>query len=151
MSRLYSRKKGKAGRTRPPKADVPSWLTVKPKEVELLVLKNAKAGLSASQIGILLRDSYGVPEVRNVTGKKITQILVEKEVAPPLPEDLFSLIKKAVQSRKHLESNHKDMTAKRGLQLTESKIRRLAKYYKRTEKLASDWKYDPEKVKLLVS
>ena len=42
------------------------------------------------------------------------------------------------------------MPAKRGLELTESKIRKLVKYYKKTKKLESDWKYDPDKIRLLI-
>ena len=49
-----------------------------------------------------------------------------------------------------MEKNKKDYVAKRGLQLTESKIKRLTKYYKRVGKLPENWKYDREKVKLLV-
>ena len=60
------------------------------------------------------------------------------------------LIRRAVMVRKHLEENRKDMTAKRGLQLTESKIKRLIKYYKKNGKLASEWKYDPERAGLFI-
>ena len=42
------------------------------------------------------------------------------------------------------------MTAKRGFQLTESKINRLVKYYKKTNKMPKDWKFDRAKAKLLV-
>jgi len=47
-----------------------------------------------------------------------------------------------------MEANKQDMTAKKGLQFTESKIRRLGKYYKNNKKLAPDWKYDFEAVKI---
>jgi small subunit ribosomal protein S15 len=59
-------------------------------------------------------------------------------------------MRKAVLIRKHLEENKQDMPGKRGLQLTESKINRLAKYYKETGKLDTAWKYDPERIKLQV-
>ena len=52
--------------------------------------------------------------------------------------------------KKHLEENKHDMPAKRGLQLTESKIRRLIKYYKKIKKLPIDWKYDENSIKLFV-
>ena len=55
----------------------------------------------------MLRDSYGVAQVRFVTGNKILRILKAKALAPSLPEDLYSLIKKAVAVRKHLERNRK--------------------------------------------
>ena len=62
----------------------------------------------------------------------------------------MSLIIRNITIRDHFEQNKKDMTAKRGLQLTDSKIRRLVKYYKKNKKLAADWKYDPKRLKLLL-
>jgi small subunit ribosomal protein S15 len=34
--------------------------------------------------------------------------------------------------------------------LTESKIKRLVKYYRRTKKLPKDWRYDPEQAVLII-
>ena len=150
MARMYSRKKGKAGPTRPLRKKLPTWLRYKPKELELLIVKLAKEGKTPSEIGIILRDSYGIPLTYKITGKKITKILEEKKLIGKLPEDLMALIKKSIAVRKHLEINHKDETAKRGLGLTESKIKRLVKYYKRTGKLAEDWKYQPERIRLYI-
>ncbi len=123
-------------------------MTHKAKEVEMLVLKVAKEGKPASMIGLVLRDSYGIPDVKAVSGKSITKILEEKKLAPKIPEDLMSLIKRAIAIRKHIEENKQDMTALRGLQLTESKVKRLVKYYKRIKKIPVDWKYDVKSVKL---
>lgn len=148
MARMHSGKKGKSGSTKPSKKEKPSWLNYKPKEVEMLVVKYAKEGMSPSQIGIQLRDQYGIPDVKTVTGSKITEILEEKELLNDIPEDLLALIKKRVRITNHLEENGKDMTAKRGLELTESKIRRLTKYYKKTGRLPKDWSYDPQKIQL---
>lgn len=58
-------------------------------------------------LGVILRDSHGVAQVRFVTGNKILRILKSKGLAPDLPEDLYHLIKKAVAVRKHLERNRK--------------------------------------------
>jgi len=69
---------------------------------------------------------------------------------PKMPEDFFNLIKKAVDLRAHMSKNKKDYTSKRGLELTESKIRRLAKFYKNKGEIDRAWKYDPEKARLLV-
>ncbi len=71
------------------------------------IFKLAKKGLTPSQIGVILRDSHGVAQVRFVTGNKILRILKAKGLAPDLPEDLYHLIKKAVSIRKHLERNRK--------------------------------------------
>merc|ERR1711982_104982 len=65
-------------------------------------------------IGVILRDSHGVAQVRFVTGNKILRILKRKGLAPDLPEDIYFLIKKAVSIRKHLERNRKARTPSSG-------------------------------------
>ena len=79
-----------------------------------------------------------------VSRKKITEILKEKGIAREIPEDLQNLMRKALKIRKHLEANKKDNHTKRALQLTESKIRRLVKYYRREKVLPEEWRYKPE-------
>ena len=64
-----------------------------------------------------------------------------KKMAPEIPEDLYFLIKKAINIRKHLERNKKDKDSKFRLILIESKIHRLSRYYKKTNKLPVAWKY----------
>ena len=150
MARMHSRRKGISGSKKPAVPKLPAWFQYKPKEVEMLIQKLAKEGKSASEIGLFLRDSYGVPDVKLVMGKTVTAILQEKGVVREIPEDLFNLIKKAVAVRKHMGNNNQDMTALRGLQLTESKIKRLVKYYKRAEALPKNWKYDAESLRLYV-
>ena len=151
MARLHSRKKGKSGATRPPRLEKPVWIERSAEEVENLVVKLARKGSSKSMIGIILRDSYGVPLVKIVTGKKISQILEENEIAATLPEDFRNLAIKALNIRKHLEANRKDLQGLKGLQRTESKIYRLLKYYKKTKVLPLDFKYDPENIRTLVA
>lgn len=150
MARMHSRKKGKSGSTKPSKKKKPTWIRYSAKEIESLIVKLAKAGHTTSEIGLMLRDSYGVPDVKVLTKKKITKILEDNKLKPKLPEDLVALIKKDIEIMKHLETNKKDMTAKRGQLLTESKINRLVKYYKKTSKLDRSWKYDRRKAKLIV-
>lgn len=148
MARMHSRAKGKSGSTKPVKKTQPSWLRYKAREVEMLIAKLGKEGKTASQIGLILRDTYGVPDVKTVTKKSVTGILIDKKLTHEIPEDLRALIRKAVFIRKHLEENHKDEPAKRGLRLTESKIGRLVKYYKESGKLQMTWKYDPKKASM---
>ena len=147
MARMYSRKKGKA-KSRKPRGAAPSWVSYKPEEVEKLVLKYKKSGMSQSEIGIILRDQFGVGDVKAVTGKRIGKILNENELVGEIPEDLLNLIRRMVALRSHLDKNKKDMTAKRGLLLTDSKIRRLTKYYKSTKKLPSSWKLNKDRLKM---
>jgi len=150
MARMHSRKKGKSGSTRPARREKPVWVELSSEEVENEVVKLARKGFSQSLIGVVLRDSYGIPLVKVVTGKSVNQILKEHDIEAPLPEDLTNLVKKALILRKHLESNHKDLESKKGLQRTESKIYRLIKYYKGKKLLASDFKYDPDKIRTIV-
>ena len=151
MARLHSRKKGKSGSTRPPRLEKPVWVERSAEEVENLVVKLARKGFSKSMIGIILRDSYGIPLVKVVSGKKISEILEAKEIESVLPEDLLNLVKKALNIRTHMETNHKDLQGKKGLQRTESKIFRLIKYYKKKSVLPIDFKYKPEQIRTLVA
>lgn len=147
---MHSRRKGISGSKKPIVKKQPEWVRYGAKEVEMLVQKLAKDGKSSSEIGIFLRDSYGIPSVQIITKKSIVGIMKEKGLAKELPEDLFNMVRKSVAIRKHLEENVQDQTAKRGLMLTESKIRRLVKYYKRSHVLPQDWKYDAKSLRLYV-
>lgn len=148
MARMHSGKKGKSGSSRPEEKSKPTWIRYSEKEIEMLIVKLANEGLLGSQIGAYLRDSYGIPDVKSITGKSISTILKEKNLQGKVPEDLRNLLEKIVALQKHLEINKQDLTAKRGLQLTESKVRRLMKYYKKNKVLPADWKYDPAKIRL---
>jgi len=150
MARMHSRKKGKSGSTRPARREKPVWVELSSEEVENEVVKLARKGFSQSLIGVMLRDSYGIPLVKVVTGKSINQILQENNIETPLPEDLTALVKKALALRKHMESNHKDLESKKGLQRTESKIYRLIRYYKKKKQLPSEFKYDPDRIRTTV-
>ncbi len=150
MARMHSRKKGKAGSKPPISRTKPTWVRYKPRELEMLVTKLAKEGYPPSKIGMLLRDRYGVPNIAQLTGKNVLEILSEKGLSPQVPEELNALIEKAARCFKHFSKNKHDMTAKRGLLLTESKIRRLEKYFKRIGRLPSDWRYTREQLKITV-
>ena len=145
--------KGISSSALPYKRSPPSWLTkvVSPQDVEDHCCKLAKKGLTPSQIGVILRDSHGIPQVKSVTGSKILRILKKNGLAPAIPEDLYCLIKKAVSIRKHLEKNRPDKDAKFRLILVESKIHRLARYYRRTRQVTPNWKYESATASALVA
>ncbi len=147
------RDKGQSHSNRPARAGPPRWLKLdmSPSDVELLVVELAKKGYTPSMIGVLLRDQYGIPLVKQVTGRKLAQILEKHGVKIVIPEDLMALMQKAVNLRRHLDEHPKDYHSKKGLIEVESKIHRLVKYYKKTGVLPPDWKYEPEKAKLLIS
>jgi len=145
MARMHSRKRGVSRATKPAKKTLPSWVKYKAKEVELLIVKYAKEGLTPSGVGIRLRDTYGIPDVKLITKRPITEILADRKLLKDIPEDLMALIRKSIFIRKHLEENKHDEPAKRGLMLTDSKIHRLIKYYKRKGRLPASWKFDPKR------
>ena len=74
---------------------------------------------------------------------------MEKELKSPIPEDMYNLMKKAVSLHRYLDGNKKDAKAKHGMELLESKIRRLGKYYSRKGVLQKGWKYSIEDAKLI--
>ena len=142
MGRMHAPGKGISDSALPYKRTVPSWLKLTSEDVVEQICKLAKKGLTPSQIGVILRDSHGVAQTRFVTGNKILRIMKAKGLAPSKPEDLHHLIKKAVAIRKHLERNRKDKDSKFRLILVESRIHRLARYYKTKKVLPPTWKYE---------
>ena len=148
---MYSRKKGKSGSKKPLKKGKITWLRYNENEIEQLIIKLGKQGKSQSQIGMILRDTYGVPDVKRILKIKIGKVLEKNKLSKEIPEDLLNLIKREIAIMKHIESNKKDMSAKRGLILTESKIKKLVNYYKRDGRLDKNWVYERDKVKLLIS
>jgi len=148
MAKMHSRKRGTSGSRKPLKKSVPSWLKYSTKEIELLIAKYAKEGHSSSMIGLILRDSYGIPDVKTVCGKSITTFMKEKGLTKELPEDVVALMRRYVVIKKHLDANKHDMPALRGLQLTNAKINRLVKYYKGVKRIPANWKYNPASLKI---
>ena len=141
MGRLHSHRHGKSHSIRPVTIQAPSWISQSPKEVEELVVKYAKEGLSPSQIGIKLRDQYAIPLVKPITKKTVAKILEENKLVPEMPEDLDNIVKKAVGLQKHLKTNKADRRNVRSLELIEAKVHRLSTYYKRIGRIPENWKY----------
>ena len=150
MARLHSKKHGKSGSKKPTSKVTPEWVGYAAHEVEDMVLKLRKEGMDIAQIGLKLRDVYGVPSVKNITGKRISQIIKASGEKIEYPEELLSLIKRAMSVRKHLEANKQDKHNKVKLGHIESKINRLVKYYRNCGKLPATWTYEPGKAALLV-
>jgi len=148
---MHSRGKGISDSAIPYKRTPPSWLKISSQEVCDHVCKLAKKGLTPSQIGVILRDSHGIGQVKNITGTKIVRILKANGLAAQIPEDLYHLIKKAVAIRKHLEKNRKDKDSKFRLILVESRVHRLSRYYKMSKVLAPHWKYESSTASALIS
>ncbi|XP_014667006.1 PREDICTED: 40S ribosomal protein S13-like isoform X2 [Priapulus caudatus] len=101
-------------------------------------------------LGVILRDSHGFAQVRWVTGNKILRVLKTKGLSHNIPDDLYHMIKRGVAARKHLERNRKDRDAKFRL-ILESRIHRLARYYKRKRVLPPNWKYESDTASAMVA
>ncbi|KAK9809836.1 hypothetical protein WJX72_000100 [[Myrmecia] bisecta] len=151
MGRMHSKGKGISSSALPYKKSAPAWLKIAPTDVTDHITKLAKKGMTPSQIGVILRDSHGIAQVGSVTGSKVLRILKAQGLAPEIPEDLYYMIKKAVVMRKHLEVSRKDKDGKFRLILVESRIHRLARYYKKTKKLPPNWKYESSTASALVA
>jgi small subunit ribosomal protein S15 len=128
----------------------PDWSPLSGQEIEEKVVELADEGKQSSEIGTILRDQHAVPDVKAATGKKITDIMEENDVEPPVPEDLRNLLARAVNLREHLRENPNDKHNRRGLQQIESRIRKLAKYYKEKGELDRDWTYSERTAKMVV-
>jgi small subunit ribosomal protein S15 len=151
MAKMHSRKKG-ASRSRPPMGEkTPKWCDTSKEELEKVILKLRDTGMSPAMIGLTLRDQYGIPSVKQILGKNLTEFLKDNGAAPEVPEDLGNLMVKALKIRRHLKANKKDVHNNRSLQLSESKIRRLVRYYQRVERLPREWEYKPETAEILIS
>lgn len=134
MARMHTRKRGKSSSKHPVERKHPPW-GMEPATIEETIVKMAQEGKSGAMIGTILRDSYGVPDIKAATGKKLGTILAENDLLPEVPEDLDNLLAKREAIRDHLSANPRDIHNRRNLQLTEAKIRRLIKYYKREGRL----------------
>ena len=68
MGRLHSKGKGIASSAIPYSRTPPAWLKTTPEQIVDQICKLARKGATPSQIGVVLRDSHGVAQVKVVTG-----------------------------------------------------------------------------------
>lgn len=148
---MHSKRKGKSSSKKVVKFGMSPWIlmdseTYDEKKIADTVVGLKKSGEMPSKIGHTLRDVYGIPSSKEFFGKKLGKVLKENNAGLDVPEDIYTLMRKAVMLRKHLRIHTRDIHNKRSLLLMESKINRLAKYYIREKVLPANWKYEPEKM-----
>ena len=141
MGRMHSHRHGQSHSIRPITHSSPKWIKQNPQEIEELVLKYAKDGLTTSEIGVKLRDQHAIPLTKDITKKSVTEILEQKGTKPEMPEDLNNIVKKALGLQKHLKTHTSDRRNVRSLELLEAKVHRLSSYYKKTGRIPKTWKY----------
>merc|ERR1712169_174635 len=83
MGRLHSKGKGISASAIPYSRSVPTWFKSTPETVVENICKLARKGATPSQIGVVLRDSHGVAQVKVVTGNKILRILKSNGMRRP--------------------------------------------------------------------
>ena len=141
MGRMHTHNHGKSHSIRPIDLKKPDWITQSPAEIEELIVKYSKDGMTSSQIGIKLRDQHAIPLVKPIINKTISQVLEENKLTPEIPEDLNNIVLKAVNLQKHLRENKSDSRNVRSLELIEAKVHRLSSHYKKVGILPKKWKY----------
>jgi small subunit ribosomal protein S15 len=150
MARMHARRRGKSGSRRPLITENPAWVPLNKEEIENQIVRMGKDGLTAARIGLVLRDQHAVPDVKLATDKTVAEILKGNDLAPTIPDDLVALMRKAINLQAHIAENKKDLANKRNMQLIESKIRRVVKYYRRVGTLPADWTYSIQTAELLI-
>lgn len=151
MARMHARRKGKSSSNKPFTPENPKWVPLSSEEIVELIVKYATEGNSSAMIGLILRDQYGIPDVKLATGKSITRIMRQNNMLQALPEDLSALLRKVTNLNAYLKDNPRDIHNKRSLHLIEAKIRRLERYYKKKGVLPPTWKYTLETAELELS
>ena len=68
MGRLHSNGKGISSSAIPYSRAPPAWLKTTPDQVVDQICRLARKGATPSQIGVVLRDSHGIAQVKVVTG-----------------------------------------------------------------------------------
>ena len=141
MGRMHTHNHGKSHSIRPIELKKPEWVTMESKEIEALIVKYAKDGMTSSEIGIKLRDQHAIPLVKPILNKTISDVLKENDLVPEIPEDLNNIVLKAVNLQKHLKENKGDSRNVRSLELIEAKVHRLSTHYKNKGIIPKKWKY----------
>ncbi|MGA3020956.1 MAG: 30S ribosomal protein S15 [Candidatus Micrarchaeales archaeon] len=148
MARMHTGRHGKSKSRKPLESEMKAEM--ERGKLEGIIAGYVKQGMNGTLIGQKLKDEHGVGYVRPILGKRLSAFMEEKGFNREIPTDLLNLMRKAVNMRKHLAANHRDVYGSVRLQRVESKIWRLSKYYKGSGKLPLNWRYDPEQAALII-
>ena len=108
----------------------PSWLKLSEDEL-LKIIKELSEKYQPAQIGLILRDQYGVPTTK-VYGKKLAEYLKELGITQNL--DLSNIERKFERIKEHMKENITDKKAKHKLQKAQSNLNAARKYDERKKK-----------------
>ena len=105
-------RKGISRSAKPYRRSAPSWLKATAPSVIDQISKMAKKGMTPSQIGVMLRDSHGIAQVKAVTGSKILRIL--KSQGAYLNPKLHRLARSVNRNRRQGSRRRRSDTGGRG-------------------------------------
>ena len=114
-----------AGKTK--KIEKPTWLKMKEEDLKKVIAELYEKYQQA-QIGLILRDQYGVTTTK-VYGKKLSIYL--KELGYDGKAELRNLEKKVDKMKEHLKKNITDKRSKHKMQKAQSRLNIKQKYYAR--------------------
>ena len=114
------------------KTDKPVWLKYTEQEVKDIILNIIKKQpeLTAEKIGLILRDTYGIPKTK-IYGFKIGDVLKSSGLYK-IPE-LENLKKKVEMLESHIKKNKQDQKTKRATINTKAKLKKTKEYIEREE------------------
>lgn len=108
----------------------PVWLKMTEEDLKK-VISQLSEKYPSSQIGLVLRDQYGVPTTK-VYGKKLGEYL--RELGIKKDENLENAEKKLKRIDEHFKKNITDKKAKHKLQKAQGQVNILTKYSERKKK-----------------
>ena len=108
----------------------PLWLKMSEEDLKKVIVELADK-YQPAQIGIILRDQYGVPSTK-VYGKKLNAYL--KELGIDANPDLTNAETKFDNLKEHFKNNVTDRKAKHRLQKAQSRVNILRKYFAKRKK-----------------
>ncbi|MFA4960612.1 MAG: 30S ribosomal protein S15 [Candidatus Pacearchaeota archaeon] len=103
----------------------PTWVKMKESDLKKIISELSEKN-SPSQIGLILRDQYGVPTTK-VFGKKLKKYLIELGIEKN--EDLENAEKKVEKIKEHLKKNITDRKAKHKIQKAQSRLNIMKRYF----------------------
>ena len=110
----------------------PAWLKLSEEELKKIIADLSEK-YQPAQIGLILRDQYGVPTTK-VYGKKLAEYL--KELGKEYSVEAKNIERKVEKMKEHLAKNSADKKAKHKLQKAQSKFNALSKYAAKRKKRA---------------
>lgn len=107
------------------KLEKPTWVKMKEPELKKVIL-DLSDKFPPSQIGMVLRDQYGIPTTK-IFNKRLKVYLTELGVEKN--EDLDNAEKKVEKMREHLKKNVTDKKAKHKFQKAQARLNITRKYF----------------------